>query len=213
MTLARNLVLMHDGTLAARSDGLGKGTEFVMTLPYSKNPLPAGTASPSAAPKAPGHARRILVVDDNLASADSLGLIIKLWGHECRVSHSGPDAIQEASVFHPDIVLLDIGLPGMDGYEVAQALRSRPGSNGVILLAMTGYGREEDRKRSRESGFDQHLVKPLDLDALEEILAHIGGTGPGGRLFIVRWGCNHPPPSARTSRKDQIEYSKYMYRK
>ena len=115
----------------------------------------------------------MLVVDDNLASADSLGLIIKLWGHECRVTHSGPEALDEAEVFRPDVVLLDIGLPGMDGYEVARQLGSRPHLGPLVLIAMTGYGREEDRRRTREVGFNEHLVKPLDLDALEILLAQL----------------------------------------
>ncbi len=114
------------------------------------------------------------MVNDNVSSADSLGLIIKLWGHECRVAHSGPEAIEEANVFHPDVVLLDIGLPGMDGYEVARTLRTRHGPDELKLVAMTGYGREEDRRRSGEAGFNEHLVKPLDLDALEHTLARLG---------------------------------------
>ncbi len=171
LTLARNLVQMHHGTLEARSAGLGKGSEFVLTLPLSRETLQAGTASPPAVPRAAGSTRRVLVVDDNVASADSLGLIIRLWAHECRVVHSGPEAVEEAEAFRPDVVLLDIGLPGMDGYEVARELRSRPHSRSAVLLAMTGYGREEDRRRTRESGFNDHLVKPLDLDALEMLLA------------------------------------------
>jgi CheY-like chemotaxis protein len=139
-----------------------------------KEAAEAEAASPSVASRATGSPRRVLVVDDNVASADSLGLIVKLWGHESRVSHSGPEAIDEAKFFRPDVVLLDIGLPGMDGYAVARALRSHPHLSGVVLIAMTGYGREEDRRRTRDAGFDEHLVKPLDLDALEGMLAQLG---------------------------------------
>jgi signal transduction histidine kinase/ActR/RegA family two-component response regulator len=173
LTLARDLVRMHQGTLTARSAGLGKGSEFLVTLPLS-NQIADVASSPTAVGSRPtGRLRRVLVVDDNQPSADSLGLIIKLWGHECRVVHQGPDAITEAEVFRPDVVLLDIGLPGMDGYAVARELRSRPHLSGIVLIAMTGYGREEDRERSRDSGFNEHLVKPLDLDALELLLAQV----------------------------------------
>src|SRR5262249_54091870 len=171
LTLARDLGKMHHGTLKARSAGLGKGSEFFVTLPRLNEPFEAGSTSPSAGPKATGRTRRVLVVDDNMSSADSLGLIIKLWGHECRVSHSGPEALEEADVFRPDVVLLDIGLPGMDGHAVARELRSRPELSHVVLIAMTGHGREEDRRRTGEAGFNEHLVKPLDLDALEVLLA------------------------------------------
>ncbi len=174
LTLARNLVRIHDGTLTAHSDGLGKGSEFVMTLPRPAEGVIEGAPPPPPTFEPAGQPRRILVVDDNVSSADSLGLIIRLWGHECRVTHSGPEAIEEFDVFHPDVVLLDIGLPGMDGYQVARTLRSRTDWPGLILVAMTGYGRDEDRRRSREAGFDEHLVKPLDLDGLEHLLARLG---------------------------------------
>jgi signal transduction histidine kinase/ActR/RegA family two-component response regulator len=180
LTLARNLVQMHGGTLAARSAGPGQGSEFIVTLPDLKEALDDRPDRPSAASKPTRRLRRVLVVDDNLASADSLGLIVKLWGHECRVTHAGPEAIEEAESFRPDVVLLDIGLPGMDGYDVARELRSRPHLKGIALIAMTGYGREEDRRRARDAGFDEHLVKPLDLDALELILAQAGESGGEG---------------------------------
>jgi CheY-like chemotaxis protein/two-component sensor histidine kinase len=178
LTLARNLVQMHDGSLVARSDGPGLGSEFIVTLPISKEAAEADVPPPPPPPPTPGASRRVLVVDDNIPSADSLSLIIKLWGHECRVAHSGPDALAEAIVFRPDIVLLDIGLPGMDGYQVAREFRARPALADGVLIAMTGYGRDEDRRRTRAAGFDEHLVKPLDLDDLERLLAQVGE--PGG---------------------------------
>ncbi|MHB1561724.1 MAG: hybrid sensor histidine kinase/response regulator [Isosphaeraceae bacterium] len=184
LTLARNLVWIHDGTLTAHSDGLGKGSEFVMTLPRPAESLVEGTPSSLPTFEPAGQPRRILVVDDNLSSADSLGLIIKLWGHECRVAHSGPEALEEFEVFHPDVVLLDIGLPGMDGYQVARSLRTHADWPELTLVAMTGYGRDEDRRRSREAGFNEHLAKPLDLDALEHLLARLGeprGGAPSAR--------------------------------
>jgi CheY-like chemotaxis protein len=179
LTLARNLMQMQNGTLKARSAGLGKGSEFIITLPLSKETHQVGTASPSETPRAAGSMRRVLVVDDNVASADSLGLIIRLWGHECRVVHSGPEAVEEAGVFRPDVVLLDIGLPGMDGYEVARELRGGLHSRSAVLIAMTGYGRDEDRRRALDAGFNEHLVKPLDLDALEMLLAQSNGPTVG----------------------------------
>lgn len=180
LTLARNLVRIHDGTLTAHSDGLGQGSEFVMTLPRQAAGLIDETPTPAPSLEPAGQPRRILVVDDNVTSADSLGLIIKLWGHECRVTHSGPEALEEFDVFHPDVVLLDIGLPGMDGYQVARLLRTRVDWPELTLVAMTGYGRDEDRRRSREAGFNEHLVKPLDLEALEHMLARLGEPRGGG---------------------------------
>jgi two-component system CheB/CheR fusion protein len=190
LTLARNLVHMHNGRLFARSDGLGKGSEFVVKLPISEEVLTSLPEPPSPAARPAGTTRRVLVVDDNLASADSLGLIIKLWGHECRVTHSGPEALEEAEVFRPDVVLLDIGLPGMDGYQVAREFRVRPALSGAVLIAMTGYGRDEDRRRTAACGFNEHLVKPLDLDALEILLAQLGepevAESSRGRLGVPR---------------------------
>jgi CheY-like chemotaxis protein len=120
------------------------------------------------APAAAG--RRILVVDDNFDSAESLELLLGLQGHEVRTAADGLEAIETARSFRPEIVLLDIGLPRMDGYEVARRMRAEPGLAGAVLIAMTGYGREEDVRRSMESGFDRHMVKPLDFDQLDALL-------------------------------------------
>jgi CheY-like chemotaxis protein len=115
-----------------------------------------------------GFRRRILVVDDSQDSAESLALLLELHGHEVRTAFAGPAALETASAFCPDVVLLDIGLPGMDGYEVARRLRAEHG--GCRLIALTGYGRDDDRRRSREAGFDHHLVKPVDLEELTRLL-------------------------------------------
>ena len=120
------------------------------------------------APAAAG--RRILVVDDNLDSAESLALLLGLQGHEVRTAADGPEAIETARSFRPEIVFLDIGLPRMDGYEVARRMRAEPGLAGAVLIAITGYGREEDVRQAMESGFDRHLVKPLDFAQLETLL-------------------------------------------
>ena len=134
----------------------------------------ARVAPASPAPSGlPGRTCRVLVVDDNAHSAESLAQIIKLWGHDSRIAYSGPEAISLAREYGPDVILLDIGLPGMDGCDVARVLRNDPRCRGAVLLAMTGYDRDEDRQRVRDSGFDRHLVKPLELDALEALLARL----------------------------------------
>jgi two-component system, sensor histidine kinase len=115
--------------------------------------------------------KRVLVVDDNYDSAESIGMLVELWGHEVRTVFDGPSALAEAPVFRPDVVLLDIGLPGIDGYEVARRLRSERGLASVLLVAMTGYGQESDRQLSSAAGFDRHLVKPVDLKSLQALLA------------------------------------------
>jgi CheY-like chemotaxis protein len=115
--------------------------------------------------------RRVLVVDDNHDSAETIAMLVELWGHQVRVVHSGPAALAEAPAWLPGVVLLDIGLPGLDGYEVARRMRQDPALAGVMLVAMTGYGQERDRRLSQEAGFDHHLVKPVDPVTLQELLA------------------------------------------
>ena len=116
-----------------------------------------------------GPSQRVLIVDDNVDSAESLAVLLRQSGHEVRTTHDGPSALDLTSSYRPEVVLLDIGLPGMDGYEVARRLKQQPGMQAVSLAAVTGYGQEEDRRRSREAGFDYHLVKPVDLAALQEV--------------------------------------------
>jgi CheY-like chemotaxis protein len=113
----------------------------------------------------------VLVVDDNQDAADSLALLVQVAGHEVRTAHDGPTALEVAKTFRPEVVLLDIGLPRMDGYEVARQLRKQPGLEKVVLAAVTGYGQEEDRRRTHEAGIDEHLVKPVDPTDLEKVLA------------------------------------------
>ena len=173
----RSLVRLHGGTVEARSDGLGKGSEFVVRLPLLETgdirddePVTARPVSRAGRPQC----RRVLVVDDNRDSANSLALLLKVTGHEVQTAHTGPAALEGARGFQPEVVLLDIGLPGMNGYEVARELRKEPGLQGVVLVAMTGYGQEENRRRSCEAGFQAHLVKPLDPAVLKELLDHPG---------------------------------------
>ncbi len=173
LTLVKNLVEMHHGTVEARSDGLGKGSEFVVRLPLSAQGREEKGDQDNGGPSesAPSSGHRLLVVDDNRDAADSLAMLLRLQGHEVRVAHDGPTALQMATDYRPEMVFLDIGMPGMDGYEVARRLRSQPGLESVRLAALTGWGQEEDRRRSKEAGFDQHLVKPPEPQALDEVLA------------------------------------------
>jgi PAS domain S-box-containing protein len=170
LTLVRSLVEMHGGSVEARSDGPGRGSELIVRLPALA--VEEAGEHPSAVPAvSAGAGRRILVVDDNEDSAVSLALLLELSGHEVRTAGDGSAALSEARSFRPEVVLLDIGLPHMDGYEVARRLRGEEDLRGLLLFAMTGYGQEEDVRRSRQAGFDQHLVKPVDLPKLLDLLA------------------------------------------
>jgi two-component system CheB/CheR fusion protein len=175
LTLVRSLVEMHGGTVSAHSDGPGKGTELVVHLPIlseKSNSEPIGTADQESQPPGATRKRRIVVVDDNVDAAESLALLLRLEGHDVRVAHDGPAALAAVDAHRPDIVLLDIGMPVMNGYEVAQRLRQQPGLEQLVLVAMTGWGQEEDRRRTKEAGFDHHLVKPAEPDVLNELLGN-----------------------------------------
>lgn len=170
LALVKALVELHGGTVTAHSPGPGQGSEFTVRLPA----LPASLEHPAGPvrrlPALAGDSRRVLVVDDNVDAARSLAMLLTAWGHEASLAHDGPAALAEAARLAPDVVLLDIGLPRMDGYEVARRLRATPEGAGLLLIALTGYGQDEDRRRSREAGFDHHLVKPVDTDALRDLL-------------------------------------------
>lgn len=172
LALAKQLTEMHGGTIEARSDGESRGSEFTVRLPTIKDSAPAPverTATQNAAPSG----RRILVVDDNLDSAESMSILLRLSGNECRMAHDGPQSIEIAETFRPDIMLLDIGLPGMDGHEVCSLIRNQPWGKDIWIMAMTGWGQADDRKRSKEAGFDAHLVKPVDITKLYELMEAI----------------------------------------
>ena len=172
LTLVKSLVEMHGGSVQAHSDGIGRGTEFTVRLPTvtdRPNPLSPPTLTP---PTASGE-RRILVVDDSEDGAESLAMLLRLAGHETFKAHDGITAIEAAERLRPDAVLLDIGLPRLNGYEVCKRLRKEPWGKELVLVALTGWGQDEDRHRSREAGFDAHMVKPLDHDALLELLASL----------------------------------------
>jgi PAS domain S-box-containing protein len=171
LTLVRNLVAMHHGRVEAHSEGPGKGSEFVVYLPTVERRLARRASSTTAPSRLRGRRCQILVVDDSADTADSLALLMKEEGHEVRTAYDGPAALELLQVFHPEVIFLDIGLPGMDGYEVARRIRAQPQARQPLLVAVTGYGREEDRRRAREVGFDAHLAKPADPDALNQLLA------------------------------------------
>ena len=178
LTLVRRLVEMHGGKIEAHSAGLGKGSEFLVRLPALAEPASEAARNPaehSSAPSANG-SRRVLIVDDNVDSAESMAVLLRLYGHEVRLAHDGLTALEEARVFRPDVMFLDLSLPKMDGFEVARRLRPELAMRGMTLVAMTGYGQEEDRRRTREAGFHLHLVKPVDFDALEELLSSLSPT-------------------------------------
>jgi CheY-like chemotaxis protein len=169
---------MHGGTVRARSEGPGRGSEFIVRLPIAAASLrrhaPEPRGSRGAAPKdLPSVSLRVLVVDDNQDAAESLGMMLSLVGSEVRIAHDGHEAIEAAGDFRPDAVLLDIGLPGLDGYHVAEAIRGRPWGKSMVLVAVTGWGQEKDKNASHAAGFDHHLVKPVDPDALLRLLATV----------------------------------------
>lgn len=168
LNLARRLVQMHDGELVASSEGIGRGSHFIVTLPLADAAVPdtAQTLPPRGAPRSV----RALIVDDNVDAAASLSLLLQLGGHITRLAHDGREALDLVREFKPDIVLLDIGLPGINGYEVARAIRRMPELGSALLVAITGWGAAEDRLQSKQAGFDEHLTKPVDISMIELIL-------------------------------------------
>ncbi len=176
LTLVQTLVTMHGGTVEAQSGGIGQGSEFIVRLPLARPPLTpaAGPSMLAAGPSIAGdRQRRVLVVDDIIDSAESLARLLRRWGHEVHLAHDGPSALAAARSTAPEIVLLDIGLPGMDGYEVARLLRQDPAHTALVLVALTGYGQTADRQHTRDAGFDHHLVKPVDTTLLRSLLATV----------------------------------------
>ena len=167
LAVVKKLIEMHGGQISAHSEGLGRGSTFELRLPRARAPAVADTVAASAA----ASTRRVMIVDDNVDAADSLGLLLSLEGHQIECAYSAAAALQRVTAFAPQVVLLDIGLPDIDGYEVARRLRALPGGAAMTLVAVTGYGQAEDRERALASGFQTHLVKPVDLVLLGRILA------------------------------------------
>ncbi len=178
LALVRSLVELHGGQVEARSEGPGRGSEFIVRLPLADSPA-ATEAGPDCAAAAITPAR-ILVVDDNQDAADSLGLLLEAIGAEVRVVYAGAQGLLALAEFRPDAVLLDLGMPGMDGFETARRLRLSPEGRAAKLVALTGWGQEEDRRRTREAGFDHHLVKPVGLEELQALLAWLEQAGSPG---------------------------------
>ena len=170
LTLVKRLVTLHGGAVEAQSDGPGKGSRFTVTLPLA-GPAAEVSGEPTGPPQriAVTH-RRVLVVDDNVDAAETLASALRELRHEVATAHDGPDALSVASRFKPEVAILDVGLPVMDGYELAGQLRATLG-HGVRLAAVTGYGQESDKARAREAGFDEHFIKPVDLAAISAFVS------------------------------------------
>ncbi|MDE2451853.1 MAG: PAS domain S-box protein [Gammaproteobacteria bacterium] len=184
LTLAKRLVELHQGRIEARSAGRGSGTELVIRLPVMAA-APAQRASAPPRHSAASVSCRVLIADDNHDAAVSLSMLLQAMGHDTRVVHDGIEALEEAEHLRPNVVLLDIGMPRLDGYETARRIASRPWAVATLIVAVTGWGQETDRQRAKEAGFHRHLVKPVDLDALRDVLSD---------------GCeprNEPPPGRR----------------
>ncbi len=179
LALVRKLVEMHGGRVEANSPGVGLGSEFVVRLPIlAETPIPS--PKPGVGETATTVPRRILVVDDNLDAETSLALLLKLAGNETHTAYDGLEAVEASERIRPDVVLLDIGLPKMNGYEACRRIRERPWGKDLVIIAITGWGREQDHQQSRDAGFDGHLVKPLDLDALMELIVAQSRSGEAG---------------------------------
>jgi CheY-like chemotaxis protein len=172
LNVVKRIVELHGGRVESSSPGLGQGSEFVVRLPVSKAPSPTTVGKPSGKPEhVPTIKRRILVVDDNVDAAVTTTALLQAWGHEVQAAYSGEAALEKVRSFRPEIILLDIGMPGMTGYDVARRLRAEPSAQGIIIAALTGYGQETDRERSWAAGFDYHFTKPPDPTQLESLLA------------------------------------------
>jgi PAS domain S-box-containing protein len=175
LTLSKSLVEMHGGRIEAQSAGPGTGSEFIVHLPVLVGtPQPPGAPSTSDTTTA---TYKILVVDDGRDAADSLALLLRLHGHETRTAHDGVEAVELAEGFRPDVVLLDIGMPRLNGYETCRRIRSTPWGKNMVLIAQTGWGQEEDRRQTEEAGFDAHIVKPVDYTRLLRLISSLAPTG------------------------------------
>lgn len=170
LSLVRRLVELHGGSVRARSEGAGRGSEFEVRLVVAQ----IEAATKASAPPAPGEplaSRRVLVVDDNADSAAGLALLLEMIGHEAHTARDGFEAVERAERIRPDVVLLDVGLPGLNGHEVCRRIREQPWGKDILLVAITGWGEDEDRRKSLEAGFDLHLVKPVDHRRLLQLIA------------------------------------------
>ncbi|HYH69450.1 MAG TPA: ATP-binding protein [Urbifossiella sp.] len=171
LSLVKEFVGLHGGRVAAHSEGPGRGSEFVVHLPLAAAPAPSPPAAAARPPHGP--TRRILVVDDNQDAADSLATLLKLLGHEVRVAYGGEEGVAAAAEFRPGFVLMDVGMPRLNGYQAARRIRAEPWGGEPVLVALTGWGTDDDRRMTRDAGFDHHLIKPADLTALTRLIAEV----------------------------------------
>jgi CheY-like chemotaxis protein len=170
LTLVRQLVEMHNGSVEARSEGTGAGSEFIVRVPAMAEQREAKREPARPKKEGPVETRRILIVDDNVDFAIGVKMLLDHDGHVVQVAHDGPSALEVARAFTPDVVLLDLGLPGMNGFETARALRAMPEVRDALLVAVSGYAQDEDRRRSEREGFDDHLKKPVDPEQIIEVI-------------------------------------------
>jgi CheY-like chemotaxis protein len=172
LSLVRAIIEMHGGTVTAHSDGLNRGSEFTVQLPIrpATGSVIEQAVENTGQRRAP-RSRRMLIVDDHRDSAQSLAMLLRTMGNVVHTTYDGPSALEAAAIYQPQIVLSDIGLPGMNGYELAKALRKLPGLENVVLVAVTGWGQEEDRQLCLKAGFDHHVVKPIDIETLQKLMA------------------------------------------
>src|SRR5581483_3715629 len=187
LTLVRQLVALHGGTVAVESEGRGRGSEFTLALPalVASELAASASAADASSPSASG-ALRVLVVEDNPDAAESFAMLLDLEGHDVRVAHHGVQALRLLDDFTPHVAFLDIGLPEMTGYELAKRMRADPRLRGVVLVALTGYGGEEDKQQARAAGFDHHLTKPVEHGGVTALLAAYGcSSGPARDTRVV----------------------------
>jgi CheY-like chemotaxis protein len=175
LTLVRSLVDMHGGSVSASSDGPGKGSRFTVRLPLAKRPVVEHRERPSA-PRKVRQLQRILVVDDNRDAADTMGTLLRMLGADVRTAYDGSSALDVVDVFHPDVAILDLGMPGISGFEVAKRIRARSDTRRCTLVALTGWSQDKDRRLTEAAGFDHHLIKPVDLESIQQILTAVPQT-------------------------------------
>ena len=171
LTLVRQLVELHGGTVEAKSPGLKKGSEFIVRLPVIAEGRNALSATPPVVSQNASRAKRVLIIEDNADAAMTTQQLLQLKGHTIQIAADGLSGVKEAQIFKPEVVLLDIGLPGIDGYEVARRLRKLPETKEALLIALSGYGKPEDLLKSKKAGFNHHLVKPANMNELEALMA------------------------------------------
>jgi CheY-like chemotaxis protein len=171
LTLVKRLVDLHGGRVTAQSEGLGKGATFTVRLPLADHRDVPQPAVPVQRRRNHTITRRVLVADDNRDAAESMGMLLRLMGNEVRTVHDGVEAVEEAETFQPDVILLDIGMPRLNGYDAARQIRGQDWSAGTMLVALTGWGQEDDKRRATEAGFDRHFTKPVNPADLEKLIA------------------------------------------